>query len=244
MVYSENLKIQLKDIEKQGFIKNRGILEMFENVATHHSDSLNFGVNDVCKTGLSWILLDWKIKVINRPKYGEIFKINTWARKINGTLKKTYTYRDFEMYDENGNLCVVGTSKWVLINNTTCKIAPITDEVFARYDAEDRGVFEEAELEKIKTPQDYISETDYEVSRRDIDFVGHMHNLYYLDLAYNALPEEVFEKRPFDNFRISYKRELKLGESVKCRYAYTGTEHIVSIYSDNENILHCVISMS
>ena len=244
MIYSENLKIQLKDIEKQGFIKNRGILEMFENVATHHSDSLNFGVNDVYKTGLSWILMDWKIKVISRPKYGGIFKINTWARKINGTLKKTYTYRDFEMYDEMGKLCVIGTSKWVLINNAMCKIVPITDEVFARYDAEDRGVFEEGELDKMRTPTSYDREISYEVSRRDIDFVGHMHNLYYLDLAYNALPEEVFASRQFDNFRISYKRELKLGDCVKCKYAYSEGEHTVSIYSNDESILHCIISIS
>lgn len=243
MIFSENLKIQLKDVEKEGYVKNRGILEMFENVATHHSDSLNFGVNDVYKTGLSWILMDWKIKVINRPKYGEFFKINTWARTINGALKKTYTYRDFQMYDENNNLCVIGTSKWVLLNNSTGRIAPITDEVFARYKAENTGVFEEAELDKIKLPEFYDSEITYQVSRRDIDFVGHMHNLYYLDLAYNALPEEVFAKRPFADFRISYKRELKLGEIVKCKYAFTGDEYIVNICSMDESIVHAIVAI-
>ena len=40
MFYKEDVKIQLKDFGKNGFIKNRAILEMFENVATYHSDSL------------------------------------------------------------------------------------------------------------------------------------------------------------------------------------------------------------
>ena len=244
MVYSENVKAQLKDVERGGYVKNRGILEMFENVATHHSDSVNFGVNDVSETGFSWILMDWKIKVIDRPKYGQTFKIDTWARTINGTLKKTYTYRDFEMYDEKGNLCVIGTSKWVLINNSTGRISPITDEVFARYHAEDKSVFEEAELDKIKIPEEYSSEVVYQDSRRDIDFVGHMHNLYYLDLAYNALPEEVYENRPFADFRIGYKRELKLGEIVKCKYAFSDGEHIVNICSKDESRVHCIVSLS
>ena len=243
MIYSENLKIQLKDVERERYVKNRGILEMFENVATHHSDSVNFGVNDITTTGLSWILMDWKIKVIKRPKYGQILKINTWARTINGVLKKTYTYRDFEMYDQNGNLCVIGTSKWVLINNSTGRIAPITEEVFDRYDAENKGVFEEAELEKIKVPETYSNEIIYQVTRRDIDFVGHMHNLYYLDLAYNALPDEVYEKRPFSDFRISYKREIKLGEVVKCKYVSNNGEYIVNICSEDESKVHCVVSL-
>lgn len=243
MIYSEEFKIQLKDIEKGGYIKNRGILEMFENVATHHSDSVNFGINDVNATGFSWILMDWKIKVINRPKYGENFTINTWARTINGTLKKTFTYRDFEMNDQNGDLCVIGTSKWVLINNTTGRIAPITEEVFSRYEAEDKGVFEEAELDKILIPEDFTNEIIYQVSRRDIDLVGHMHNLYYLDLAYNALPENIYESRPFDEFRISYKKEIKLGEVVKCKYSLVEGKNYVKICSDDESRVNCIVSL-
>lgn len=116
MIYSELYNIQLKDIEKGKYIKDRGILEIFENAATHHSDIVGFGVNDIETTKTAWILMDWKVQVIKRPKYGEKLKVDTWARTINGSLKKTYTYRDFEMYDEKNNLLAIGTSKWVLID--------------------------------------------------------------------------------------------------------------------------------
>lgn len=53
MFYKEDVKIQLKDFGKNGFIKNRAILEMFENVATYHSDSLGHGPNNIEKTGSS-----------------------------------------------------------------------------------------------------------------------------------------------------------------------------------------------
>ena len=37
-----------------------------------------------------------------------------------------------------------------------------------------------------------------------------MHNLYYLDLAYEALPEDIYNnKRPFNNVKIVYKKEIK-----------------------------------
>ena len=60
---------------------------------------------------------------------------------------------------------------------------------------------------KIKVPEDYEREIEYNVNRRDIDLNGHMHNLNYLDLAYEALPEEVYNKRPFNDVKglfISY----------------------------------------
>ena len=56
-----------------------------------------------------------------------------------------------------------------------------------------------------------------------------MHNLYYLDLAYEALPEDVYNNRPYDNVRIMYKREIKLGDTVICKYSNENDKHIVVI---------------
>ena len=46
MVYTETIKIPLKDVEKGNIISDRGLLEAFENVATHHSDFVHDGVNE------------------------------------------------------------------------------------------------------------------------------------------------------------------------------------------------------
>lgn len=238
MIFSETVKIQLKDIEKGNYIKNKGILEIFENVATHHSDLVGYGPNSIEKTGISWVLLDWKIEVIKRPKYGQILKINTWGR----TMKKVYTYRDFEMYDEENNLCVIGTSKWTIVNVNTGKIEKITDSIYEKYQIEEKDVFNIGELEKIKEPKEYNNELIYIVSRRDIDLNNHMHNLYYLDLAYEVLPEEVYQKRPFNNFRINYKKEIKIGDIIKCKYTFYNNEHIITICNNkDENKIHAII---
>jgi medium-chain acyl-[acyl-carrier-protein] hydrolase len=241
MIFKEQFKVQLKDIGKDNYLKNIGILEIFENIATHHSDIAGYGPNDIEKVGVSWVLMDWKLKVIKRPKYGQVLNVNTWARTIGGQLKKTYTYRDFEMYDEQGQLCVIGTSKWVLVNIDTGKITKIEDDIMLKYNLEDKNVFNEDELDKIKVPETYSNEISYKVNRKDIDINGHMHNLYYLDLAYEALPAEVYENRPFDNVRIQYKNEIKYGEIVKCRYTFEENQHIISISDENIEKIHAVI---
>ncbi len=240
MIFNEKVKIQLKDIEKGNYIKNKGILEIFENVATHHSDLVGYGPNSIRETGISWILLDWKIQIIKRPKYGQTLSINTWGRM----KRKVYTYRDFEMYDEDNNLCVIGTSKWAIVNIETNKIEKITDEIYEKYQLEEKEVFNIGELEKIKEQEEYSKELIYQVSRRDIDLNNHMHNLYYLDLAYETLPKEVYDKRPFNEFRINYKKEVKLEEIIRCRYTFFNNNHIITICNNKDiNKIHAIITL-
>lgn len=240
MIFKETFKTQLKDIGKNNYIKNRAILEIFENIGTYHSDLAGYGPNDIENIRVSWVLLDWKLQVINRPKYGQILNVNTWGR----TMKKFYTYRDFEMYDEHNKLCAIATSKWALVNIDTGKIEKLDDEVFEKYQIESKCVFDDEELDKLKEIKDYISEIDYKVCRRDIDINEHMHNLYYLDLAYETLPQDVFEQRPFNNVRIQYKREVKLGNLLKCKYSNVDGLHVVSIYNQDDERLNAIITLN
>ena len=237
MIFKEKFKMQLKDIGKENYIKNRAILEIFENIGTYHSDMAGYGPNDIEKTGVSWVLLDWKLQVLKRPKYGQTLNVNTWGR----TMKRSYTYRDFEMYDEQNNLCVIGTSKWVLVNSDTGKITRISEEILKKYQIEEKSVFNIEELDKLNIPETYSSEMNYQICRRDIDLNGHMHNLYYLDLAYEVLPQNVYEKRPFDSVRIQYKKEVKLGDIIKCRYTFEAGNHIITICSEDETKVHAII---
>ena len=80
-------------------------------------------------------------------------------------------------------------------------------------------------------------------NRKDIDINGHMHNLYYIDLAYEALPEEIYEKRPFNNVRVVYKKEIKLKETINCYYSFESNKHIITIKNNDDTIIHAIIKL-
>ena len=88
---------------------------------------------------------------------------------------------------------------------------------------------------------EYTKKIKYAVNRRDIDINGHMHNLYYLDLAYEALPEEVYNQRPYDSVQIQYKKEIKFGETIKCKYSCINGENIVTIFNEDCSVVHAII---
>ena len=217
----------------------RGIILLLEDLACRHSDMVGFGINDTLKTNLSWVLLNWKVKILKEANYGSTVTVKTWSRDTN----KLYTYRDFEIYDENNNLICIASSKWVLLSTKTGHITQITDEIRNAYNPENKTVFEEPEISKLIEPSNANETFSFRVNRRDIDINGHMHNLYYLDLAYEALPDEVYNKRPYDSVQIQYKKEIKYGEKVICKYANYNDSHIVAIYSKDEKKLHTIIKL-
>ena len=158
-------------------------------------------------------------------------------------MKKFFTYRDYEVLDENNNICAIATSKWALMDMEQGKMSRITEEVINRYHPEEKSVFSEKNLDKIEIPTEFTSSIKYKVIRKDIDLNQHMHNLYYLDLAYEALPKEVYETRPFDHVRITYKKEIKIDDVINCKYANKNGKHIIVIESEDAKIVHAVVEL-
>ena len=178
---------------------------------------------------------------VERPEYGSKIKVETWARPIE---KRPFsTYRDFKMFN-NGKISAIGTSKWILFDLETNKIAKITEDIIDLYKTEPEKVFEKDEIEKLKEVDELNSYIEYDVKRSDIDVNKHMHNLNYLKLAYEALPEEVYYSKEKDNVRIMYKHQILLGDKVKCYYTNIENKDIITIKSKDDSILHAIVELS
>ena len=240
MIFKKIFEIGLNDISKGNFITNKAIIKNLENIGANHSDQVGYGVLDIPNTNASWVVLDWKIEIIKRPIYGQKLNIHTWAR----TTKRAYTYRDYIIYDEQGNKMVIATSRWALISLDNGRPVKLDNSIIDRFEPEeDKKVFGFEELEKLKEPSSFQNIIYYKVNRSDIDINKHMHNLYYLDLAYEVLPQDVYETITFDKIRITYKKEIKLGDVVKSKYTYEGDKHIITICDENESIIHSIIEL-
>lgn len=240
-VFSHNFEISFRDVNKSHEMHTRKFLECLEDIGGLHSDTVGYGFNNINETNLTWILLYWKLRIFKRPSSEQVITVKTWAR--NST--RAYTLRDFEIYDSNQNLIALATSKWALLNAETMTIARIRPEIINKYGPEDIPVFkEEPETGKIIEPENHSSIFIYKVLRKDIDINNHVHNTFYLDLAYETLPDDVYSNISFNNVEIMYKKEIKLGETIKCFYSNINNEHYVTIKSEDEKSLHSIIKLS
>lgn len=237
--FEHNFEIGLKDVEKYNKLSNKAILSFFEDAGAYHSDSINFGLNDIVNTHLSWVLLGWKVKVLKRPVYGDKLHIKTWAR----SPEKFSTYRDFEVYNQNNELAIIATSKWVLVNTETGRISAIPEDVINNYKPDTKSVFSdsESEIKKLSDSKKYSQEINYTVTRPQIDVNKHLHNIFYLDIANEALPENIYENNLFDNFEIMYKKQIRLHDTVKSCYCLDEDTHKVVIKSLDDKKIHAIV---
>ena len=242
MIVENEYRIKLSDINRENKATNKAILSYLEDVGGKHSDLSGYGILDIPQTHLSWIIIEWKLQVIRRPNYGENIRATTWSKNA----IRCYAYRDFKVYDEKGNVIIIATSKWVLVDTIKGKIVRIDDELLERYKPElNLTAFDKQEddFPKMREPEEYQYETDYIVRKSYIDVNNHMHNLNYVDLANEALPEEVYNNGNLNNIRITYKKEIKLGETVKCKYSFVDGKHFVVIKSQDNKTIHALVEL-
>lgn len=239
-IFEQNYIVGVTHVDPSATISNMGMLSILEDIACKHSDIAGFGFMDIPVKHLSWVLLAWKVKILKRVSYGATLKVTTWAKAAN----KFQTCRDFEVFDENGDVVCIATSKWTLIDTQKETITRITDEIIAPYSPEQKNIFENAEIDKLLEPENHSCIYTYVTQRRDIDVNNHMHNLNYLAVAYEALPTNIYSEKSFNNIEIMYKKSIRLGNTVKCFYTVSDNIHYVTIKSEDEKSLHAIIKLS
>ena len=238
MIFEKHYTVGNRDVGNNNKATNKAMLKYLENIACRHSDEVGYGINTIEETKVVWILLDWKLKVIERPKYGQTIKVRTWSRK----MEKYYAYRDFEICDEKDNIIAIATTKWVLLGADTRKIQRIPEELVSKYEQEtERHVFEN-EIEKLQEQEKNEYSMEVKTRRTDIDINNHVNNLNYLDLAYEILPDEIY-KKDINNVRITYKHQIKPRKMVNIAYVKQDEKNIITIKTQNKEQLHAIVEL-
>ena len=163
MFVEHSFFVGFRDVDYKNNLKIKSALSYLEDVAGIHSNIAGFGLLDIEKNKKTWVLINWKLEFIRRPKYSE-----------------------------NGEIIAKATSKWVLIDLETMGITKPTDLIMKLYTTEPDKVFE-TKLEKLKEPKDYISSSKIKITKDMIDANGHVHNINYIDFATQVMPLEVMQ---------------------------------------------------
>ena len=237
--YSKKVTLKYSDIGIANKLNLKSLIKYLQDAAGEDSDLAGYGISNIEKTHLAWLVLNWKVKMISHPHYNEEITIKTWAR----SLEKVYSYRDFEILDSNNNLVAIASSKWLLVDSNTKKIKHITEDIVNSYGLNNKAVFNVNLDEKPKVPENNSLNFTYKVQRRDIDTNHHVNNLFYIDFALETIPENIYLSNEFNNIEIFYKKEIKYGEIINCYYSFEDNKHIVTIKSEDNSILHSIITL-
>lgn len=240
MFFTQDFKIGLSMLDKSNTLSNKGLLAILEDAAEMHSALVGYGVTDIDRTELSWALLNWKVKILSRPKHGEVITVKTWSRFGN----KLHFFRDFEVYDSTGNLLIIATSKWVLIDRYNHKIVKLSENIEQEYHPEDKTVFDDEDsimLPKLKELDNYTESLKYKIRKADIDINEHVNNLCYIDIAKEILPEKINGTNEGTEFEIMYRYQIKLDDDITVYHGVSDGFQYVVVKSNNDECLHSIM---
>lgn len=235
--YTYETEAAYSDIGPNQRLTHLGMLRILQEAASVASDDAGYGLKDIPRTGVHWILTAWRLELKTRPAWRTKLRIETWPRTIDGFASN----RNFLAYDGD-TLAAEAASRWILVSAETGKPARVTEAAREAYrrQMDNRDVFHGADLpHNGKTPAGAPVTFETAVGRRDIDTNFHVNNLHYLDYAIEALPEEVYRELP-DTVEIVFRRQILLGTPIRCLYARTEDgKHQVEIQSGNDSkVIH------
>lgn len=208
-LYECDFVVDYVDLDTHGIISDWGFFKHLQEIGCLHAEKLGYGISNTLKTGLAWILLDWKLQVFKRPIWRDKLHVRTWPSKI----EHACNFRDYEIFDEAGNKLAIATSRWILYDLNNKRIFKITPDIAKLFDPCGVSVFD-TEIEKLHEVEGGAINFEYKVLRRDIDSNGHVNNLNYINFAKEALPEEIYNSAYFSSIEVMYKKQCLVGSSI------------------------------
>lgn len=194
MFYKEKYIPRPGDYNRNGKLSYEAVLQILENTAGNHSAYSGDSIADANKSGIAWILTEWRVVIVRRPENGEPLNITTWVR---GKAPAGSVYRDFTLTDENGTEVIRAEAKFALFDIASSRLTRISEELFASYLPEDKTVFDN--LRKLRAPSVFTAETEIGLRRSDIDFNGHVHNTRYIDLPWRQYRKNIMPTTALQN---------------------------------------------
>ncbi len=238
MVYRMTVTPMLEEYGKDLRLCPSGILKIFENAATRHAAAVGDSVEACFERGEAWYLTDWYVEIYTRVPMGLRVRVDTFCRHCERSVGLC---REFRMRDEMGNLIALSTSKWARVRVKDKRILRVDKDTLARYGALERSVFGKIPVPVRHSVHRFDSEQNISLRRSDFDMHDHVHNLVYLDYAFEAIPKEVYNAHAVRAFHIDYVKPICKGEAITAKCARTDEGYTVFI--EAEGTLRAVVTL-
>ena len=231
MVYRMTVTPMMEEYGKDLRLSPAGILKIFENAGNRHAAAVGDSLSECLERGEAWLLTDWYVEIYTRVPMGPEVRVETFCRKGERTAAML---REFRMRDDEGNLIALSTSKWARVDMESKRLIGVDEDTLDRYDAIPSSVFGQIPPPVRHGKLPVFNCVDIPVRRSDFDLYEHVHNLEYLDYAFEAIPKEAYSSHATRAFHITYIKPITAGQAVRAKCAEIENGYAVFIEADGE----------
>ena len=189
-------------------IKLISIFHLLQDMADTHAQKLNVGYTFCKQKHLAWIARAYHIKIFSFPKIFDKIILKTWPSSKTALI----AIREFLVEDTQGNILIVASSQWAMID--IIKARPIK---FADYNLA-YDVLPQRELntdfKKIHCLQKIDFEKQIQIREDDIDSNGHVNNCVYPMWAMETFTQQFKQDYILDEMEINFKKPVFIQDNL------------------------------
>lgn len=205
---SLDYRLRWLDFDRYGRIQPYAIVDMCQDVATIHAESMGIGRDDMLAGGVFWAVVRTKIEFMKQPSPFQVLTFRTWPH----TASSFSFLRDFEVTDQNGDKMAVASTEWVLMDVDSRKFARMKDHYSGPLDFCEDRVFPEKPRKLRDFDGGSVPARTVTPAFSDIDVNGHVNNARYLPFVADAFalgPDAAFR-----SIQIDYRHEALFGSPL------------------------------
>jgi len=230
MSFTQTLMPQYRDADVDGLIGIRGSMRYFQDIHTWYFHSINKG-NDVLPEayGAGWIYTRFHVKLMQKMDYSGPVKLTSWMEP----------YRQPVLV--NMNMTIEQGGKMMACGKIESCVFSLTRQRPLR-------------LSAIEFPEDFAEETDNDIPGfiglektaegmeeryqrtvrvSDLDKMGHMTNLRYIEMFQDAHGSQFWKTLNPTEMEISFLSQCREGETLSVRSKADGnTVHLAAVHAD------------
>lgn len=213
-VYEKKIKLAQFLFDRYGRLNLQDLISVFIELSTEQT--LEMDIADISELGLKWIIRQYNIQIHRMPKISEEVRIRTFIEEHN----RIFTYREFELYDENDELIVHVLTVFALMNEKR-KLARIPTELAKEFGSKESKRIRRLARPELPEKRDETKQKNYRVRYYDIDQNFHANNSMYFVWMLDALGDEFLSRHDIIEGNVIYEKEVYVDEEIESYVDFT-----------------------
>lgn len=227
--YTKDWEIYISQCGTNSQLKITELSNLCQQTAALHSATWGMSYFDMQKHNQAWVLSSMRIEIDDLPKWHDTVQTETWIENLAGVR----SIRDFEI-TKNGKKLASASSLWVVLNTERRRPEPLA----VSYDALEQ--FPDRKATTIPAGRIDLTKNAEQIGTKkvlysDLDIVGHVNNIKYVEWCLDYLPKELIEQNHLQNFDLNYIKEVHYEDEVAI-FLYQENEYIYFYIKRNDMI--------
>lgn len=241
-LHEESYTVRTYEIDHQKRMTVPALVRLMQEAAMQHVLQLKLSVWDLETERVAWVLMRLQMEIRRLPELQEKITIKTCPTG----LERILTYRNFWIYDAQGELLAEAVTHWVLMDTETRRLKSVPEWIETRFSPLIPDTYDGLRPSRHKLPP--LLQADQKkaffVRWHDLDFNLHLNNTYYILYLLEGLPADWLSDRTLIRLDIIYKTEVRMEESfeVKVQQLASGQFLHRMVQGEEESLLAEMIS--